>query len=64
MYDLSFGMYFLYTDVQKNGAIGLVVLQTTEILGVRPQPWYVLLVHVEYKRMVPSLWSYFKQQRF
>ena len=34
MYDLSFGMYFLYSGVQGNGAIGLVVLQTAEILGL------------------------------
>ena len=29
MYDLSFGMYFFYTE---NAAIGLVVLQTAEML--------------------------------
>ena len=34
MYVLSFGMYFLYTGVQENGAIGLVVIQTAEILGL------------------------------
>ena len=24
--------------------------------GVQPQLWYVLLVHVEYKRMMQSVW--------
>ena len=33
VYDLSFGMYFLYS-VLENGAIGLVLLQTAEILGL------------------------------
>ena len=33
MYDLRFGMYFLY-GVQENGAIPLVVIQTAEILGL------------------------------
>ena len=38
MYELSFGMYFLYTlctrGVQEKGAIGLFVLQSAEILGL------------------------------
>ena len=29
-----------------------------------PQLWYVLLVHVVYKRMLQSAWSYSKLQRF
>ena len=31
--------------------------------GVQRQLWYVLLVHVEYKRMVQSVWSYSKLHR-
>ena len=33
-------------------------------LDVRPQVWYVLLVHVVYKRMLQSTWSYSNLQRF
>ena len=32
MYDLSFGMYFLYMWCTRDCAIGLVLLQTAEIL--------------------------------
>ena len=32
--------------------------------GVRPQLWYVHLVRVVYKRIVQSVWSYCKLQRF
>ena len=34
MYDLSFGMYSCTRGVQENTAIGLVVLQSAEILGL------------------------------
>ena len=34
VYDLRFGMYFCTRGVQENGSIGLVVLQTVEILGL------------------------------
>ena len=34
MYDLSFGIYFLYTLCTKNGAICLVKFQTAETLGL------------------------------
>ena len=30
----------------------------TCVLGVRPQIWYALLVHLVYKRLVQSAWSY------
>ena len=32
--------------------------------GVRPPLWYVLLVHMVYKRMVQFILSYSKLQRF
>ena len=34
MYDLIFGVYFFSHDVQENSAIGSVVHQTSEILGL------------------------------
>ena len=34
VYDLSIGMYFLYMWCTRNGAIGLVTLQTADILGL------------------------------
>ena len=34
VYDLSFGMYFLYMWCTRNGAIGWVTLQTADILGL------------------------------
>ena len=62
--------------VQEIGAIGLVVLQTADILGliiyfaihslcfgVPPQLWYILVVHVVYKRMVQSVWSFQNARR-
>ena len=34
VYDLSFGMYFCTRGVQENSAIGFVLLQSAEILGL------------------------------
>ena len=84
VYDLSFGMYFLYTwctkewcnpfgrnpncrDSRINHMFGntfpmrenriIPLSRGDQGYGVRPQLWYVLLVHMVYKGMVQSLWS-------
>ena len=48
MYHLSFGMYFLYTGVQENAAIGLVVLQSAEILWLTLWARCATLVAINY----------------
>ena len=91
VYELSFGMYFLYTwctrewfnwfgrtPNYRDSSINHMFRNTFPLRdiriiplnlrdqgkGVRPQLWYVLLVHVVYKRLVQWVWSYSKLQRF
>ena len=91
VYNLSFGLYFLYTwctreccnrlgrtTIYRYSRVNDMFRNTFPMRdncimhlslgeqgqGVRPQLWYVLLVHVVYKRMLQSAWSYSNLQRF
>ena len=48
--------------MRENGIIPL--RRGDQGYGVGPQLWYVLLVHIVYKRMLQSALSYFNLQRF